>query len=114
MTGEPCRAIEKVAVDIKSSESSLLLTTLLAKQRWYDFFVSSGGISIKPSAGMSLMKGDMGGAATVTAALETIAKLELPLNVIAVTPLCENMPSGSANKPGDVVTAMNGKSVEVL
>lgn len=59
------------------------------------------------------MKGDMGGAATITGALETIAKLELPLNVIAVTPLCENMPSGSANKPGDVVTAMNGKSIEV-
>ena len=59
------------------------------------------------------MKGDMGGAATVTGALETIAKLKLPLNVIAVTALCENMPSGSANKPGDVVTAMNGKTIEV-
>ena len=59
------------------------------------------------------MKGDMGGAATITGALETIAKLELPLNVIAVTPLCENMPSGTANKPGDVVTAMNGKAIEV-
>ena len=73
----------------------------------------SGGISIKPAAGMSLMKGDMGGAATVTGALETIAKLQLPLNVIAVTPLCENMPSGRANKPGDVVTAMNGKTIEI-
>ncbi|CAB3981658.1 cytosol aminopeptidase, partial [Paramuricea clavata] len=73
----------------------------------------SGGISIKPAAGMSLMKGDMGGAATVTGALETIAKLKLPLNVIAVTALCENMPSGSANKPGDVVTAMNGKTIEI-
>ena len=59
------------------------------------------------------MKGDMGGAATVTGVLEAIARLELPLNVIAVTPLCENMPSGSANKPGDVVTAMNGKTIEV-
>jgi leucyl aminopeptidase len=59
------------------------------------------------------MKGDMGGAATVTGALETIAKLELPMNVIAITPLCENMPSGRANKPGDVVTAMNGKTIEV-
>ncbi|XP_028391159.1 cytosol aminopeptidase-like [Dendronephthya gigantea] len=73
----------------------------------------SGGISIKPAAGMSLMKGDMGGAATVTGVLETIARLELPLNVIAVMPLCENMPSGSANKPGDVVTAMNGKTIEI-
>lgn len=62
---------------------------------------------------MSLMKGDMGGAAAVVGALEAIARLELPLNVITIVPLCENMPSGSANKPGDVVTAMNGKTIEV-
>ena len=59
------------------------------------------------------MKADMGGAATVSAAFEAIARLKLPINVTALTPLCENMPSGSANKPGDVVTAMNGKTIEV-
>lgn len=77
------------------------------------FVFSSGGISIKPAAGMGLMKADMGGAATVSAAFEAIARLKLPINVTALTPLCENMPSGSANKPGDVVTAMNGKTIEV-
>lgn len=60
------------------------------------------------------MKGDMGGAATVAGALYGIAKLKLPVNVIAVTPLCENMPSGQATKPGDVIKAMNGKSIEIL
>ncbi|KAI7885453.1 cytosol aminopeptidase family, catalytic domain-containing protein [Mucor mucedo] len=74
----------------------------------------AGGISLKPSNNMALMKGDMGGAATVAGALYGICKLQLPINVIAVTPLCENMPSGTATKPGDVVKAMNGKSIEVL
>ncbi|KAG1180649.1 hypothetical protein G6F70_002468 [Rhizopus microsporus] len=74
----------------------------------------SGGISLKPSNNMALMKGDMGGAATVAGALYGIAKLKLPVNVIAVTPLCENMPSGQATKPGDVIKAMNGKSIEIL
>jgi aminopeptidase len=74
----------------------------------------SGGISLKPSAHMDLMKGDMGGAATVAGALYGISKLQLPINVVAVTPLCENMPSGTATKPGDVTKAMNGKSIEIL
>ncbi|KAI9249298.1 cytosol aminopeptidase family, catalytic domain-containing protein [Sporodiniella umbellata] len=74
----------------------------------------SGGISIKPSNNMALMKGDMGGAATVAGALYGICKLKLPINVVAVTPLCENMPSGNAVKPGDVIKAMNGKSIEIL
>ncbi|KAF2073767.1 hypothetical protein CYY_004936 [Polysphondylium violaceum] len=73
----------------------------------------SGGISIKPSAGMGLMRGDMGGAATTVSAIYGAASVGLPLNMIVLTPLCENMPSGKATKPGDVVYAMNGKSVEV-
>ncbi|KAI9258636.1 cytosol aminopeptidase family, catalytic domain-containing protein [Helicostylum pulchrum] len=74
----------------------------------------AGGISLKPSNNMALMKGDMGGAATVAGALYGICKLQLPINVVAVTPLCENMPAGNATKPGDVVKAMNGKSIEVI
>ncbi|ORX94250.1 cytosol aminopeptidase [Basidiobolus meristosporus CBS 931.73] len=74
----------------------------------------SGGISIKPSANMHLMKGDMGGAAAVAGAMFGIASLQLPINVVACIPLCENMPSGTATKPGDVITAMNGKTIEVL
>jgi len=73
----------------------------------------SGGISIKPSAGMGLMRGDMGGAACVLGAIESIAKMELPVNLTVLVPLVENMPSGSATNPGDVFTAMNGKTVEV-
>ena len=73
----------------------------------------SGGISIKPSESMALMKADMGGAACVVSATWGIAKLKLPINVVTVVPLTENMPSGKATKPGDVVTAMNGKTIEV-
>ena len=62
---------------------------------------------------MSEMKIDMGGGAAVSAALYGIAKLKLPINVVVAVPLCENLPSGHASKPGDVVFAMNGKSIEV-
>ncbi|OBZ79403.1 Cytosol aminopeptidase [Grifola frondosa] len=73
----------------------------------------SGGISLKPSAGMKLMRGDMGGAATVCSAALAIAQLKIPVNLVVLTPLCENLPGPSANKPGDVVYGMNGKSIEV-
>ncbi|XP_005990486.1 cytosol aminopeptidase [Latimeria chalumnae] len=73
----------------------------------------SGGISLKPSSGMDAMRADMGGAATVCSAIVTAAALKLPLNVIGLAPLCENMPSGKANKPGDVVKAKNGKTIQV-
>nr|XP_028599674.1 cytosol aminopeptidase isoform X1 [Podarcis muralis] len=73
----------------------------------------SGGISIKPSANMDAMRADMGGAATICSAIVTAAELKLPINLIGLTPLCENMPSGKANKPGDVVKAMNGKTIQV-
>ncbi|KAJ3046142.1 hypothetical protein HDV00_003892 [Rhizophlyctis rosea] len=73
----------------------------------------TGGISIKPSADMAMMKGDMGGAAAVLGAVWGIAKLRVPANVVAVIPLTENMPSGRATKPGDVVWARNGMSIEV-
>ncbi|KAI0283682.1 leucine aminopeptidase [Russula aff. rugulosa BPL654] len=73
----------------------------------------SGGISLKPPAGMKLMRGDMGGAAAVVSAALAIAKLRLPINLVVVTPLCENLPGPSANKPGDIIYAMNGKSVEI-
>ncbi|MDW7670067.1 MAG: leucyl aminopeptidase [Bacillota bacterium] len=74
----------------------------------------SGGISLKPGAGMDEMKGDMAGAAAVLGAMEIIGRLKPDVNVIAVVGLCENMPSGTAYRPGDILTAMNGKTVEVL
>ncbi|XP_060772539.1 cytosol aminopeptidase [Neoarius graeffei] len=73
----------------------------------------SGGISIKPSSGMDAMRADMGGAATVCSTIVTAAALKLPINIIGLTPLCENMPSGKANKPGDVVKAKNGKTIQI-
>ena len=73
----------------------------------------SGGISIKPSDKMGDMKWDMMGAATACGAVLAAAELGLPVNVVALAPLTENMPSGSAYKPGDVVTFRNGKTAEI-
>ena len=74
----------------------------------------SGGISLKPGAKMDEMKYDMGGAASVFGTMEAIVEMELPLNVVAIVAAAENMPSGCATKPGDVVTSMSGKTVEIL
>jgi leucyl aminopeptidase len=73
----------------------------------------SGGISIKPGAKMAEMKFDMSGGAAVLQATAAIARLGLPLRVIAVVGATENLPSGTAVKPGDIVTAANGKTIEV-
>jgi leucyl aminopeptidase len=74
----------------------------------------TGGISIKPAAGMDEMKFDMGGAASVLGTFRALADLKPRLNVIGLVPTCENMPSGTATKPGDVVTSMSGQTIEVL
>jgi leucyl aminopeptidase len=73
----------------------------------------TGGISIKPAGSMHEMKMDMSGAAAVLEAVSAIAKLGLPLDLLAVIPSTENMPSGTAVKPGDIITQLNGKTVEV-
>ncbi len=73
----------------------------------------TGGISLKPGAGMHEMKMDMSGAAAVLEAVAAVAELELPVDLLAVVPSTENMPSGTAVKPGDVITQYNGKTVEV-
>ncbi len=73
----------------------------------------TGGISLKPGAGMHEMKFDMSGAAAVLEAVAAIAELGLAIDLVAVVPSTENMPSGSAIKPGDVITQYNGKTVEV-
>jgi leucyl aminopeptidase len=74
----------------------------------------TGGISIKPAAGMEEMKGDMSGGASVIAAMSAIAKLRPKVNVIGIVPATENMPGGSAIKPGDVLKTMSGKTIEVI
>ena len=74
----------------------------------------SGGLSIKSASNMETMKTDMSGAAAVFGAVQAIARLGLPVRVLAITPLTENMPGGSATRPGDVLTPRNGKTIEVL
>ena len=74
----------------------------------------TGGISLKPAAGMESMKGDMAGGASVIAAMQAIAQLGPSINVTGMVGATENMPGGSAQRPGDVVTAMNGKTIEVI
>lgn len=84
--------------------------TLVGKGITFD----SGGISIKPSEKMDEMKDDMAGGAAVMAAMSAIAQLKPRINVVAIVPATENMPSGHAYKPGDVLKAMNGKTIEVI
>ena len=74
----------------------------------------SGGISLKPGAEMDEMKYDMCGAASVLGTMQAIAEMGLKLNVVGVIPTCENLPSGRATKPGDIVTSMSGQTIEIL
>ena len=74
----------------------------------------SGGISIKPGAAMDEMKFDMGGSASVLGTIKALCEARLPINVVGALACAENMPSGDATRPGDIVKAMNGKSVEIL
>ena len=74
----------------------------------------TGGISLKPAANMEAMKGDMAGGASVIGAMQIIAQLKPRINVTGMVAATENMPGGSAQRPGDVVTAMNGKTIEVI
>jgi len=74
----------------------------------------SGGISLKPGAAMDEMKFDMCGAASVIGTMRAVAELKLKLNVVGVVAACENMPSGTASRPGDIVTSMSGQTIEIL
>ena len=74
----------------------------------------TGGISLKPAGGMEDMKGDMSGGASVIGALQVLARLHPKVNVTGVIPATENMPGGEAQRPGDIVRAMNGKTIEVI
>ncbi|CDO69019.1 hypothetical protein BN946_scf184834.g26 [Trametes cinnabarina] len=105
-TSEPAKFLE---IHYKGAAPDATPLVFVGKAITFD----SGGISLKPAAGMSLMRGDMGGAATVCAAALAIAQLRVPINLVVLAPLTENMPGPAANKPGDIVYAMNGKSVEI-
>ena len=85
-------------------------TALVGKGVTFD----SGGISLKPGASMDEMKYDMMGAASVLATMQAVAELKLPINLVVVVPATENMPGSKATKPGDIVTSMAGKTIEIL
>ena len=104
---EPPRLI---VLEHRGAKRSAAPTVLVGKGVTFD----SGGISIKPSGSMDEMKFDMCGAASVLGTMAATAELELPLNVVGVIPATENLPSGSATKPGDIFTSMSGQTIEVL
>ena len=104
---EPARLI---VMEYKGGKAKDAPYVLVGKGITFD----TGGISLKPGAKMDEMKFDMGGAASVFGTMAAITAMEISLNVVAIVAAAENMPSGGATKPGDVVTSMSGKTIEVL
>ena len=99
-----------IILNYRGGDSAEVDVALIGKGITFD----AGGISIKPSEGMGEMKGDMAGGAAVVAAIGAIAQLKPKINVTAIIPATENLPSGNALKPGDILTAMNGKTIEII
>jgi leucyl aminopeptidase len=99
-----------IVLHYKGGDSAQIDVALIGKGITFD----SGGISIKPSKGMGEMKGDMAGGAAVMAAMGAIAQLKPKINVTAIIPATENLPSDNALKPGDILTAMSGKTIEII
>ena len=106
-TQEPAHLI---AMEYRGAAKTIKPVVLVGKGVTFD----SGGISLKPGAKMDEMKYDMCGAASVFGVMEVLAQLQPKLNVIGLVPAVENLPSGRATKPGDVVTSMSGKTIEIL
>ncbi len=106
-TEEPARLI---VLEYRGADRKESPTVLVGKGVTFD----TGGISLKPPANMDEMKFDMSGAASVLGTFKAVAELELPINLVGVVPACENMPSGRATKPGDIVKSMSGQTIEVL
>jgi leucyl aminopeptidase len=104
---QPLRFIVMVYQGAPKSEAPVVL---VGKGVTFD----TGGISLKPGPGMDEMKFDMGGAASVLGTMKALSELQPRVNVVGLIPACENMPSGKATKPGDVVTSMSGQTIEVL
>jgi leucyl aminopeptidase len=99
-----------IVLEYEGDSSSGRTLGLVGKGITFD----SGGISIKPSEGMADMKGDMAGGATVIATLRALAELKPMINVTGLIPATENLPGGAALKPGDILKAMNGKTIEIV
>ncbi|HEY6247840.1 MAG TPA: leucyl aminopeptidase [Pyrinomonadaceae bacterium] len=107
---QPAKLIIMKYVPADYDDSGKELLAFVGKGVTFD----SGGISLKPGENMELMKYDMTGGATVIGAMRAIAQLKPPIPVLGVAPCTENLPSGKATKPGDVVRAMTGKTIEVI
>jgi leucyl aminopeptidase len=105
--GEPPKFI---VLEHNADRTDLPTIVLVGKGITFD----TGGISIKPADRMGDMKSDMGGAAAVLGAMEAVGRLNLPLRVIGITPCTENMPDAGAYRPADVITASNGKTIEII
>lgn len=101
---------EPVFIVLKYKNSTRPLISLIGKAVTFD----SGGISLKPAANMSRMKGDMSGGAAVIGAFLSLVKARAKVNIMALIPAVENLPSGKASRPGDIVRAQNGKSIEII
>lgn len=99
-----------IIIEHKGAKASSKPYVLVGKGITFD----TGGISLKPGGAMDEMKFDMCGAASVIATMGCVAELNLPINVIGMVAAAENMPSGRATKPGDIVTSMSGKTIEIL
>jgi leucyl aminopeptidase len=106
-TAEPARLI---VLEYYGAARKQNPTVLVGKGVTFD----TGGISLKPPANMDEMKFDMSGAASVLGTFKAVAELGLPINLVGVVPACENMPSGRATKPGDIVRSMSGQTIEIL
>ena len=104
---EPARLI---VINYQGGKKQTAPVALVGKGVTFD----TGGISLKPGAAMDEMKYDMCGAASVLGTMSAIAAMKLPVNVVGVVPATENMPNGHATKPGDIVTSMSGKTIEIL
>jgi leucyl aminopeptidase len=99
-----------IALEYRGGAARQAPVVLVGKGVTFD----SGGISLKPGAKMDEMKYDMCGAASVLGVMEAVAAAQLPIAVVGLIPAVENLPSGKATKPGDVVTSMSGKTIEIL
>jgi leucyl aminopeptidase len=99
-----------IIMNYQGAETSKKPVVLVGKAVTFD----SGGISLKPGRGMDEMKYDMCGGASVLGVMNSLTQLQLPINVVGIIPATENMPNGSATKPGDVVTSMSGQTIEIL
>lgn len=104
------QAAKLITIDYRGGDKSTSPVALVGKGITFD----SGGISLKPGARMDEMKYDMCGAASVIGTMQALIELQAPVNVVAIIPASENLPSGSATKPGDIVTSMAGLTIEVL